>query len=471
MLRLKIELLSNQYHASPWEAGRESAKVEWPPSPLRLLRAIAYGGFTAQLDPQPLVMKLAQSLPSYYLPQGTWVQTNTLKQDYTSDTRLYKNGKDLWDGSLRFSEGSAIYVYFPLELTDQEQQQLTASLERLTYVGRATSPARWSTVSQGPEANCLPSESGLGDTFVPVGTTWASFEKTTWDMFYTEARSEWPGLKWAAYDLPKRREYVTAPQVDVWGYRYNLTGTYLPGKHHFLSYAQALHQILTPSQEPNLIGVQEGEPIKSDHCRILPVFNDRHLIALELLSPRALTPREQYFCQRAQKVWAKGGTFDITPEPIYVIPTTQHWQSTTPFFLYETPAFRKNGKPQNVKGTQHQKSGPEHQALKFLARHYLDIDPKACTWESHDEKLALLLEGNVVAIAAATPWEDSLRWMSRRKNQRPSSGRGYYLHLQTAQKLPTTISLGWGAYFGAGALKPPLSNLSAPPEHLLAAAS
>lgn len=176
---------SGRFHATRWNQGAfGDAYGEWPPSPWRLLRALAARWFqyarengeskeseVEQRDAllRPLLAALTSSLPSFYLPSLTW-RGAPLKQyqptsiDWTDKSKAaagYKKPQT----TLLEDHYRAVPPDDPLfwcwenlpDLEPQQEQLLDQLLERMLYFGRAESYSRLRRVAafpEGVEINC-----------------------------------------------------------------------------------------------------------------------------------------------------------------------------------------------------------------------------------------------------------------------------------------------------------------------------
>lgn len=137
---IAIEFPARRYHATPWDAHVNEGRIEWPPSPWRLLRALLAVGYNKLgwvHEPSEagisVLSKLSRSMPSYGLPRVT-----------ESHTRHYMPTKDktakVFDAFLRFNDvESKLYIRFEVMLESEEKVILSELLEGLAYLGRAES--------------------------------------------------------------------------------------------------------------------------------------------------------------------------------------------------------------------------------------------------------------------------------------------------------------------------------------------
>lgn len=145
-ITLAIRFTGGRYHATPWGRHVNEGAVEWPPSPWRLLRALLAVGFAKRRWPgschalpgplRSLFDKLASVLPAYRLPPGGVAHTRHYMP--MQEGKKEKN-KIVLDTFLRLADKTPLLIQWPVELTAQEQIELTALVSGLAYLGRAES--------------------------------------------------------------------------------------------------------------------------------------------------------------------------------------------------------------------------------------------------------------------------------------------------------------------------------------------
>jgi CRISPR-associated protein Csb2 len=170
MEMIAIQFPARRYHATPWDAHVNEGRIEWPPSPWRLIRsflAVGYNKLGWSDSPSDsaakLLIKLSSILPSYSLPKAT--ECHTRHYMPTSD----KTAK-VFDAFLRFPNPEAeLLVRFDVVLEQDERQTLADLVEGLAYLGRAESWAEArlllqdeATKMDATVAWCLPNATGDG---------------------------------------------------------------------------------------------------------------------------------------------------------------------------------------------------------------------------------------------------------------------------------------------------------------------
>jgi CRISPR-associated protein Csb2 len=141
---IEIKFVARRYHATPWDAHVNEGRIEWPPSPWRLLRALMAVGYNKlgwTDTPSPAATdclnKLAGCAPEFAIPAGT--ASHTRHYMPVRSGRSEKKAK-VFDSFIRFaSPHDSIRIKFDVELTDEESFELQQLVEGLAYLGRAES--------------------------------------------------------------------------------------------------------------------------------------------------------------------------------------------------------------------------------------------------------------------------------------------------------------------------------------------
>ena len=147
MVTIAIRFTAGRFHATPWGSHVNEGRVEWPPNPWRLLRALIATGFHrlgwSQVpdEARALIEKLAAVLPDYHLPRGEVAHT----RHYMPNGSFHSKQKNLeatdkvLDTFVRVRPDSVLLIRFPVELDDPELSLLERLLDGLSYFGRAES--------------------------------------------------------------------------------------------------------------------------------------------------------------------------------------------------------------------------------------------------------------------------------------------------------------------------------------------
>lgn len=150
---LGIRFLAGRYHATPWNRQVNEADVEWPPAPLRLLRAlVATWHRKADRERYPdgalaeLVGELAGVAPVYRLPPATLAHSRHYMPRASGKTTL------VFDAFLRLDPNEELLIIWPdLTLSEESAALLGHLAERLGYLGRAESWAECRIVHEWTE--------------------------------------------------------------------------------------------------------------------------------------------------------------------------------------------------------------------------------------------------------------------------------------------------------------------------------
>src|SRR6266571_6875121 len=219
-----------RFHATRWKQNPfEDPYGEWPPSPWRLLRALAarwfqYARETGDVDEHrrdELLGDLASSLPSFVLPALTW-RGPAFKQyhptgvewtDKSANAAGYKKPQTtLVEDHYRAlpADEPVYWIWDQLDLGASQMELLDHLLRRVLYFGRAESFCRLRLVERTPEGerpNCYLTERG-SDNMVPVlapipdKLSIETLLATTDDKEHLKGRPVPPGTTWFYAELP-----------------------------------------------------------------------------------------------------------------------------------------------------------------------------------------------------------------------------------------------------------------------------
>lgn len=179
MICISVELLTNRYHATPWGRAANEGDVEWPPSPLRLARALVDAWYRTPSDQRPaeedvdrLLAALAEP-PRILLPAATVGQSRHYMplagHGPKEETRL------VLDAFVRIAEGEPIvFVWDELDLPGVLHKTLEVLAARVGYLGRAEAPAVLTVCSRPPmsahQSRPLGEDAEVPDEWEPIRT-------------------------------------------------------------------------------------------------------------------------------------------------------------------------------------------------------------------------------------------------------------------------------------------------------------
>lgn len=474
---IAISLVSNLYGANPWNTAHIEGKVEYPPSPWRILRSILAGFYLCQGKPIALnsaLYKLSQVHPEFYLPATTYTQHRYYRKDQTNDANLYKGGRKVIEPALRFHpEDNTIWVRFPnVIFSPEEQTAIVQVLPYCRYLGRSEYLADWRLKDSGqmPAPNATPDATGTILVLSPtVGQTPDELIEhlNASPRFLRHERQIdlIPGSEWISYSVRSSHAakfQASASPLYPSNARFQLVGVPLPRKEDCLMWAERLHQALVKEcPTSTFTGKDEqGNPLQSAHAFIYPEFDlQGHITHLNCYHSSGFCPKESKAFLNVPALWGKNGKIplileSLTPKNIYQ--PSRYWRSTTPFFLSLYPKFRK-GKPRLLSGTQFQDCGVEHQALRSLLSLHFGIHPHTISYQQDGERLcAISQDSPIVWCSWASPFPDWYRWRNIRKsgNNLRSVTEGYQVEIELATPFTGHLSIGYGEYFGLGMLSP-----------------
>jgi len=491
---IAIELLLNQYQANDWYHAHCEGKLDWPPAPWRILRAIVAGSYNIDLPSKHqatlkgLLHKMAQVKPEYYLPQASYIQHRSPRPQMKPGKPLQKEpgkppetdpGKTLYAAGLLLDEqDSTIYIYYPLELNETEDLVLRLIFKGLTYLGRREAAAKWELVETMPESNATPTPESMkivaiANPNLDVEQLWEVLNLSAADVFAKNKQAVFPGVQQTAYqiklpqpELPKNHdsdlksiysvklEVISdhgVPLKDAHQLCYNL---------HRCLVKRCYHNNLADHEQAVLIGqYQKGQPCQDHgHTFIQPIpdSQNRYVARLQLLategySSNALATISEIQSVRVGQQCVHLQLSDFAPN---LGEYYQQWKTVTPMFLTRFPKTLR-GKPRYFSGTQYQKDGPEHQALKYLRfLNHLKLSGKP-TFEATSNGLGMYFDGELAVEAQPYQrWQNVWKWQLASSNGKKVGRVGYEITLNFAEAVQSPIGLGYACHYGLGSLLP-----------------
>ncbi len=490
MLTLNLEFLARRFHATPWGQHVNEGRPEWPPSPWRLLRALA--GAWLRVRPQgehdlfeALLAKLASS-PSFYVPPAS-----------VTHTRHYMPGYKATERNLVFDtfvlmdrDHNVVQVQWPgVELTAQEEVVLDLLLPHIGYLGRSESWVAVRRVDEAWPANCVPADTAgiprqapsggleLVRVLVPAADVRMSDLLIRTDLLRRQGQLQPPGARWLDYWL-----YAPAPSTHAsWpgegidkgvAVRYRVVSWVRPLVTEALSIGEAMHRSAVdhhdrlatrrtvPGPPVHLSGRDaDGKPLQQQHQHAHYLATDEdgdgridHVTVwapgglredeLEaLLQIRTLGVRRRWTVDYKLELVVVGyGRAEEWARPL--VGSSQRWVSITPFVLNRHPKVRRS-----PDGRRRLLEGPEQQLLRELAYRGL-LSPEG--------DLEAAVELQPVPAYPACPWHlswlDFRRW--RQKGPDPAHPGAFGYMLTFPQPVRGPITLGYASHFGLGLFAP-----------------
>lgn len=148
MTAIRIIFPWGRYCAHPWGLNPVRLReAEWPPSPWRLLRALAsswfrcHPGCTLSRDAAQLIEKLGCALPEIGIGKVTFRQTVHYQPNYgaTTDKEDAQYKKTRHENHFAAVHGPVFFRWPTVELPPPQQNLLTELLKEMSYFGRAES--------------------------------------------------------------------------------------------------------------------------------------------------------------------------------------------------------------------------------------------------------------------------------------------------------------------------------------------
>lgn len=490
---IEVELLSGRYHAHVWgEAQFGMAGPEWPPSPWRLLRALASSWFCARPHPSSeeardrLLEALGRSgAPEIWLPRSS---VHELR--YYQPVRLGASDRVLHHDHFAVPEGGRFWFRFATVLQSDQRALLAELLERLRYFGRSESRARLRLMDHAeppPGVWSVIPRPGVDQTsptaYRRVLCTTPDFRASDlWSLRSDEETGEnghpahlvdvllgkrMPlpsGARWVEYAIPTEilvheiRPRVSAqpaaPDVDVVEIRYRLNRRIPIPLRYVVAVARAFRDAAVEAHRQTAKG--KGSPMLSgrevdgavarghQHAYYLPRLRPGAVTIGELLvrvPGGRLTRLELDALLGVGRIRAGGPGYPITvvPEAVVAVagPATpaRRWRSATPFL---PPLRHRRGRDETC---------VEEQAIACVEEVY---GRRPARVESISGPGGL---GCVSPILAHEYGTGGRRWTLTRR-------LGFWLDLTFDEAVILDRSLGADAHFGAGQFEPAMEDQS-----------
>lgn len=163
---VQIRFPWGRYHATAWGHHPNEGRLDWPPAPWRLLRALYANWRNRHPElPTETVHGLLQRLavpPEYRVPDGKVAHTRHYMPDGVFAHKKITEGTDkTLDTFVSFDPATHLYVCWPVELAPSQRDALSQITADLPYLGRAES------VCEAHLLDTLPDDTG-GTVFTPA---------------------------------------------------------------------------------------------------------------------------------------------------------------------------------------------------------------------------------------------------------------------------------------------------------------
>ena len=473
MIAVRLRFLAGRYHATPWGRHVNEGVPEWPPSPWRLLRALASVWKTHFPDsPRDEVETLLRALsepPEFRLPDSRAGHTrhymptrDPAAPSLVLDTfRVVRREDDLW------------VVWKSVELNQRQRDLLDRLLSGLTYLGRAESWVEARLVDARPPTNCVPLPEEAQERGADERDTvrlLAAAQPLDLDLLMAETADLRrqrllvpPGSRWVRYLLPRFPRVQPASAITFSGpggvhrlsvARYLLQGKVLPPVtqtlmlgHHARRAAMSWYRRLYHRDPPPVLsGKQEGMPLQGHrHAFYLATDEDgdgsldhltiwaREGFTKEELEALASIPELKWGEAEEARVRLTLLGFGDDALARRMAPRlfgpSRRWASATPFVLVR-----------HVK----------------LRRELVDGQHRVRILESPVDQLRRELQNRgyeVEGVRVRDHAPDRQHWVRFRRHRPsgpPPAGGAYGFELEFPTEVTGPLALGYGCHFGLG---------------------
>lgn len=473
---LKIQFLTGRYHATPWNSTPNEGVAEPFPTPWRILCALVAAGYRWESPSHeqlvPLFERLGEQLPRYYVPPA---REGHVRQSVPvgPDRGEPKPKRRLLDAfrvfGAPFEPEAAVWVQWPVSLTEAEQAMLAELAPRVSYLGRSESWVAMELVAELPgEANAEPLGEGEADpeattvmaplapaqiaALSPQGLTRRQrslLPTTVWealDVDYNALQQQrWnapPGSRFAPYrfqpqqpvrqwQVPKRSRQAQPTVAHL-----RLDASVLPPSTALLEVTDRVHRELTKLSDGHWLfsGKRDGQPVRDNqgHAQFLPQFDRRGKICgLWLYASAGLDEEAVETLYRLRPIRRSDErhwywTLTALPGRNDAFPAARTWESEVPFVAARWPKRERDSIPNQVRAGCRNLGLPEPEAVEPLAFHELNRSQRA------RRKVAIYRPGQCY--------------------HRVPSER-HWLRLVFPETVRGPIALGWNAHYGLGTFR------------------
>jgi CRISPR-associated protein Csb2 len=468
VIRFEVRFPSGRFHATPWGHHVNEGVPEWPPSPWRIVRALAAAMYTRcpELDREVALSALGalSAAPSFTLPPATTSHTRHYLAQGSSD----RGGRMVFDTFVAIERSQRLVVHWPADPTPAQRRALAALASEVSYLGRAEAWCEMRVMGEAEDApapSCEPSDGGAAPGMTTERVLCAAGGFTAEDVSRTTAelqREGWsdpPGTRWVFYR--RQRDALTpglpsAPPAPVATRptvaELALGGTVLPLFTDAIRVADqirraAMSRFGTPPSRL-LSGKDESGDARHDqhqHAHYVPEARGQtnRITHVVVYAPEGFGEAEQEALASIRYLEQDHGrpTLDVVlggfgeardfEKVSALFGVSRRWRSKTPFVL---PRHPKKGKD----------SAEEQLARELVQRGF----PEPASVERSDG--AALFDPGAGA-AGKTRW---LSFGMRRRRDRGNDAvtttgfAGFALEFAEPQRGP--ILLGYGAHYGLG---------------------
>lgn len=483
---IEVELLSGRYHAHVWgEAQFGMAGPEWPPSPWRLLRALASSWFCARPHPssEDLRDRLLEALGRSGAPEIWLPRSSVHELRYYQPVRLGASDRVLHHDHFAVAEDGRFWFRFDVRLESDQRRLLDDLLRRLRYFGRSESRAKLRLVERDEPPKDVWRVAPRGGAHQTSPTVYRRVLCTTpefrasdlWSLRRGEETGEdgYPphlvdallkrkmplpcGAKWVEYAVPaevlvqeirpRLSARPAATDVDVAEIRYRLNRRIPIPLRCLVAVARAFRDAAVEShrarsgQTSRILSGREPDGTVArghQHAYYLPRLRPGAVTVDELVvrvPGGRLTRKEFDALLGVECIRAGGPGYPITVVPEEIVPVArpaipaQRWRSATPFL---SPLRHRRGRDETC--VEQQVVGCVEQACSRRPAHVALLPGPGRL-------------GNVSSLLAHEYGTRGRRWALTKR-------LGFWLDLTFDEPVVLDRPLGADAHFGAGQFEP-----------------
>jgi CRISPR-associated protein Csb2 len=484
MLAIKFAFTAGRYHATQWGRQVNEGVPEWPPSPWRILRGIvATWRRTLPGWPEarvvPILEALASEFPRFHLPAASTGHTRHF-MPYIEGSR--ERTALVIDSFVAIRTDAPVFAVWPkIELAQAQEEDLSAILQNMPYLGRAESWVEASLASEYPEINCYALESGSlpqGDLEItrtltprsPIKLKDLEVESSSLrraGRIDPEGGQWWPYIRKAdcfkAYRSVGRQRHWRGEGATV--ARFAMAGRPLPMAADTLRWGELARKSAMAmygrqndgSRSEKLSGKdEEGKPLKGHrHAFYVPTDMDgdgrlEHLTIWTpgrlsekdfraIVSVDALQPRGRP--EAVQLVYQSHGSEEEYRGVSPLFGRSRHWRSLTPYVLTRHVKFR------GPKGAKRMVDGPEDQIRREVALRFPDGPKLAEVRVLHPHCSIKPIERG--RSGGLRPFE-----FFRHKRGGSNGGGAFNVKLEFEEEIGGPLLLGFACHYGLGIFVP-----------------
>ena len=141
---IELRYVNGRAHGTPWGASHNEGRIEFPPSPWRVTRALLATWFERAPElPEAIVRSLLEKLtdvhPTYVVPPFAGAHVRHYLPESAHKAGVSTATAKVLDAFAAVDPDTPLVVEWEVELADDERKALGTLVERMPYIGRAES--------------------------------------------------------------------------------------------------------------------------------------------------------------------------------------------------------------------------------------------------------------------------------------------------------------------------------------------